>query len=429
MEALKVIGGRPLNGVIRISGAKNASLPLMAASLLTSEPLELDNVPDLKDINTMTSLLAAHGVKINWLPASDNSAPSSLKLTADKVHNFEANYELVRKMRASILVLGPMLARYGKARVSLPGGCSIGARPVDLHIQGLRALGANIDLDHGYIEASFANGRSLQGGHYIFPTVTVTGTENLLMAAVLARGQTVLENAAIEPEVTNLANCLLAMGAKIEGIGTHKLLIEGVEALSGAHQAVIPDRIEAGSYIIAAAMTRGNLTLQGQNLSSLLPNFLDTMKKAGLSITEQEDQLTAKAEGDLIGVDITTSPFPDYPTDLQAQATAMMTVAAGHSTITENIFENRFMHVPELLRMGADIKIEGNQLHIKGVSQLTGASVMASDLRASMALVLAALAAEGETVINRIYHLDRGYSNIDQKLGACGAIVTRLNAS
>ncbi len=425
MDSIFIQGGKPLRGEIRIGGAKNAALPLMAASLLTGETLALSNLPHLADISTMAKLLRKLGVQISM----DGDAPGGghagrvFELTAKELTHTTAPYDLVRKMRASVLVLGPLLARAGRARVSMPGGCAIGTRPVDMHLKALEQLGAKIELTEGYIEAGAENG--LTGAHIVFPMVTVGGTENLLMAACLARGETVLANAAREPEVADLAHCLVAMGAKIEGIGTDTLTIRGVEGLVGAAYAVVPDRIETGTYAVAAAISGGDLTLQGAR-AELSKAVIEFLTGAGVEVTETNDGIrVARANGPLRGVDLMTEPYPGFPTDMQAQAMALMAVAEGASMITETIFENRFMHVPELCRMGADINVHGASAIVRGVGRLSGAPVMATDLRASVSLVLAALAAEGETVISRVYHLDRGYERLEDKLRACGAHIER----
>ena len=432
MDRIVIRGGRPLKGEIQIGGAKNAALPLMAASLLTSEPLRLSNLPHLADISTMAKLLRKLGVEISMDgdgPGDVTGGPSGpdgrvFAITARELTHTAAPYDLVRKMRASVLVLGPLLARAGRARVSLPGGCAIGTRPVDLHLKALEQLGAEIELTEGYIEAKAENG--LTGAHIVFPMVTVGGTENLLMASSVARGKTVLANAAREPEVTDLAQCLVKMGARIEGIGTDTLTIQGVEGLSGADYAVVPDRIETGTYAFAAAVTGGELTLAGARLE-LCEAVIQVLTGAGVEVTPTNNGFrVARTNGRLRGVDMMTEPYPGFPTDMQAQAMTLMTVAEGASMITETIFENRFMHVPELSRMGADINVHGASAIVRGVKGLSGAQVMATDLRASVSLVLAGLAAEGETVINRVYHLDRGYERLEEKLTACGADIRRV---
>ncbi|PPR71123.1 MAG: UDP-N-acetylglucosamine 1-carboxyvinyltransferase [Alphaproteobacteria bacterium MarineAlpha3_Bin2] len=425
MDRILIRGGTPLRGTIPIGGAKNAALPLMAASLLTDETLTLSNLPHLADISTMSKLIRKLGVKVSMDGDADGGGHVGrvFGLTAKDTSNTTAPYDLVRKMRASVLVLGPMLARAGRARVSLPGGCAIGTRPVDLHLQALEQLGAEIELNEGYIEARAEKG--LVGGHVVFPMVTVGGTENLLMAASLAKGETVLSNAAREPEVADLAKCLVAMGATIDGIGSDTLTIQGVERLHGATHAVVPDRIETGTYAIAAAITGGELTLQGAR-ADLSEAVIKILTSAGVEIAETSDGLhIARTNGPLQGADMMTDPYPGFPTDMQAQIMALMSVARGASMITETIFENRFMHVPELCRMGADINVHGSSAIVRGVEGLSGAQVMATDLRASVSLVLAGLAAEGETVINRIYHLDRGYERLEDKLSTCGADIRR----
>ncbi len=421
MDQIFIQGGNPLRGEVAISGAKNAALPLMAASLLSPEPLTLCNLPWLADVWTMVQLLEQHGVQINT-PA-DNETGSMISLNAAEITNTVAPYDLVRRMRASALVLGPLVARFGEAKVSLPGGCAIGTRPVDLHIKGLEALGAEIELDSGYVSARAPKG--LVGGKFIFPFVSVGATENIMMAACLAKGETILMNAAREPEVADLANCLVAMGAKIDGIGSDTLIIEGANRLSAATHRVVGDRIEAGTYAMASAITGGELTLSGVSFD-LLETVSKVLLHAGL-LLEKTDKGTKVSldRGGLRGVDVMTEPFPGFPTDLQAQFMAMMSVANGAAMITETIFENRFMHVPELARMGANVNVHGASAMVRGVESLAGAEVMATDLRASSSLVLAALAANGETIIRRVYHLDRGYEQIQEKLAACGAIIER----
>lgn len=422
MDQMRIRGGKPLSGRIAISGAKNAALPLLTASFLTDEPLVLTGVPKLADIATMGTLLGQHGIEIN-LDGADGG-DQALVLRAKDISNTTAPYELVRKMRASILVLGPLLARAGRARVSLPGGCAIGTRPVDLHIAALEQMGAEIALADGYIDASAPQG--LKGAEIVFPTVTVTGTENIMMAAALAKGETVLVNAAREPEVGDLAACLIAMGAEIDGVGTDRLRIVGKDRLHGASHRVIADRIEAGSFLMAAAATGGHLELAGARMDCL-KSVCRLLGKAGVDIEETAEGLRVKSpKGRVRGVDVMTEPFPGFPTDLQAQFMALMSVAEGASMITETIFENRFMHVPELTRMGANITVHGSSAMVRGVERLKGAPVMATDLRASMSLVIAGLAAEGETVLSRIYHLDRGYERLEEKLGACGASIERV---
>ncbi len=427
MDKVRIRGGKRLAGTIPISGAKNAALPLMAASLLTEETLTLSNLPHLADISTLADLLMRLGVGLNMDgQASGGHGGRVLSLTAADVACTTAPYELVRRMRASVLVLGPLLARCGRGRVSLPGGCAIGNRPVDLHLTGLAQLGAEIELRDGYIDATAPRG--LKGAHVIFPSVSVGATENLMMAACAAEGETVLVNAAREPEVTDLARCLVAMGADITGIGTDTLRIKGAERLGGATYAVVPDRIETGTYAVAAAITGGEVVLAGGRLE-LIEALAKVLDAAGVEVTESEAGIkVARANGRLrlTGVDVTTEPFPGFPTDMQAQIMALMATADGASMITESIFENRFMHVQELCRMGADINVHGASAVVRGVPRLRGAQVMATDLRASVSLVLAGLAAEGETIVNRVYHLDRGYERLEEKLAACGAEIERI---
>ena len=428
MDRIRIRGGRPLNGTIPISGAKNAALPLMATTLLTDETLTLTNVPRLVDISTMATLLAQHGVDVgrNDHPADGNGFGDEMHLTAAAITNTTAPYDLVRRMRASVLVLGPLLARCGRARVSLPGGCAIGTRPVDLHIGGLRQMGATIDLVGGYIEAEARQG--LTGATNVFPIVSVGATENLLMAATLARGDTELINAAREPEVADLAYCLQAMGADIEGIGSDRLRIRGRDRLSGTRHTIVSDRIEAGTYAMAAAITGGRIELLNARLELILA-VAKILASAGVEFTETPTGVVvSRANGELTGVDVMTEPFPGFPTDLQAQMMAVMCAARGAAMITETIFENRFMHVPELMRMGANITVHRASALVRGVERLTGAPVMATDLRASVSLVLAGLVAEGTTELNRVYHLDRGYDRLEDKLVACGASVERIKA-
>jgi UDP-N-acetylglucosamine 1-carboxyvinyltransferase len=426
MDKIRIQGGRQLRGTIPISGAKNAALPLMAAALLTDETLTLSNLPHLADIASLATLLAQHGVAISMEGAAVNGGQSGrvLSLTARDITSTTAPYELVRKMRASVLVLGPLVARCGKARVSLPGGCAIGTRPVDLHIKGLVQLGAQIDLSEGYMEASAPGG--LTGARVVFPQVSVGATENLLMAATLAKGETQLVNAAREPEIGDLAACLVAMGAKISGVGSDTLTVIGVDRLHGAEHDIIPDRIETGTYAIAAAITRGDIELVNTSLD-LLPGVAQLLTDTGCGLTATGRGFRVTPPNHAItGVDVMTEPFPGFPTDLQAQVMALMSVASGAAMITETIFENRFMHVPELCRMGANINVHGASAMVRGVPSLTGAPVMATDLRASVSLVLAGLAAQGETVVQRIYHLDRGYEQLENKLAACGAEIERV---
>ena len=418
MDRIRIRGGRPLSGEIAIGGAKNAALPLMAAGLLTDERLVLSNVPKLADIQTMTDLLAQHGIAVE---AADNDG--RVLSLGGPITNTEAPYDIVRKMRASILVLGPVLARTGEARVSLPGGCAIGTRPVDLHLKGLEQMGAVILLEGGYIHASVA-GR-LRGADIMLPFASVGATENLLMAACLADGRTVLANAAREPEISDLTECLIAMGARITGSGTDRLVIEGVARLHGAEHAIIPDRIETGTYACAAAITGGKIFLRGARLDHL-GALARTLGEAGVIVTEEDGGISVNRLNGLHGADVMTEPYPGFPTDMQAQFMAVMAVAEGAAMVTETIFENRFMHVPELNRMGARINVHGASAIVRGVPKLSGAPVMATDLRASVSLVLAGLAASGETVVNRVYHLDRGYEALEQKLAACGAEIERM---
>jgi UDP-N-acetylglucosamine 1-carboxyvinyltransferase len=423
MDKLVMTGGTPLHGEVKIAGAKNAALPILCACLLTADTIELHNVPDLQDVRTMLKLLQQMGVTVDFPNPSDRS---HLHLNAATITSPEAPYELVKTMRASILVLGPLLARLGLATVSLPGGCAIGARPVDQHIKGLKAMGAGIQIRKGFIVAKIADGQPrLQGNAILTDMITVTGTENLLMAACLAEGMTVLENAAREPEVSDLAELLVKMGAKISGIGTDRLVIEGVTALHGASHAVIPDRIEAGTFLCAVAATGGEITIK-----SCRPDTLDAvlvkLNEAGLKMKKSKDWITASMTGRPKPVSFRTSEYPAFPTDMQAQFMALNAIASGNSRITETIFENRFMHVQELNRLGADISIEGNTAIVEGVDKLSGATVMATDLRASASLVIAGLAAQGETQVDRIYHLDRGYDRMEQKLTQIGANIRRM---
>ena len=418
MDRILIQGGQPLSGEIVIGGAKNAALPVMAAALLTDERLVLSNVPRLSDVQTMSLLLAQHGLVVE--PIGNDGRTLSL---GGAISNTEAPYDIVRKMRASFLVLGPLLARMGEARVSLPGGCAIGARPIDLHLKGLEQLGARIDLDGGYIDAR-VDGR-LRGATIVFPFVSVGATENLLMAASLAEGRTVLANAAREPEIGDLARCLNAMGACIDGVDTDRLIIDGVERLHGAVHAIIPDRIETGTYACAAAITGGEVRLANARLEHL-GAVVRTLRDAGVDIVEETDALLVRRLNGLHGADVMTEPYPGFPTDMQAQFMALMAVAEGAAMITETIFESRFMHVPELNRMGARINVHGESAIVRGVPSLSGAPVMATDLRASVSLVLAGLAAKGETMVNRVYHLDRGFEAVEQKLAACGARIERI---
>ncbi|MGE7370624.1 UDP-N-acetylglucosamine 1-carboxyvinyltransferase [Neorhizobium sp. NPDC001467] len=429
MDRIRVIGGNQLNGIIPISGAKNAALPLMIASLLTSDTLTLENVPHLADVEQLMRILGNHGVDLSVNGRREGQAETyarTIQFTCRTIVDTVAPYELVSKMRASFWVIGPLLAREGKARVSLPGGCAIGTRPVDLFLESLQALGATIEIDGGYVEVTAPQG-GLVGAHYTFPKVSVGATHVMLMAATLAKGTTVIENAAREPEVVDLAACLTAMGAKIEGAGTKTITIEGVDSLHGARHRVLPDRIETGTYAMAVAMTGGDVTLEGTN-GALLENALDALRQAGATITETETGLRVVRNGNGIQpVDVVTEPFPGFPTDLQAQFMALMTRSSGVAHITETIFENRFMHVQELARLGAKISLSGQMARIEGVSKLKGAPVMATDLRASVSLVIAGLAAEGETMVNRVYHLDRGFERLEEKLTRCGAVVERVS--
>ena len=428
MESIRIRGGKPLKGVIPIGGAKNAALPLMVAALLSDRTLTLGNLPHVGDIASLANLLRQHGVTLTLEGNGEGGHMGrTLSLNAETITNTTAPYDLVRKMRASVLVLGPLLARAGEARVSLPGGCAIGNRPIDLHLTALEQLGAEITLEDGYIVATAPRG--LKGAEIQFPTVSVGATENLLMAACLAEGDTVLANAAREPEVGDLARCLIAMGARIEGVGGDTLRITGVPRLNGAVYTVIGDRIEAGTYAMAAAITDGELRLEGIDME-IMGAVAQTLTEAGvaLEVVDGGALRVRRAGGRIRGVDVMTQPYPGFPTDLQAQFMALMTCAEGAAMVTESIFENRFMHVPELTRMGADINVHGASAMIRGVTRLIGAPVMATDLRASVSLVLAGLAAEGETVISRVYHLDRGYERIEEKLASCGADIERCKA-
>ncbi len=428
MDRIRIVGGNELNGVIPISGAKNAALPLMIASLLTDDTLTLDNVPHLADVEQLIRILGNHGVdySVNGRrERQDVGYSRTIHFTARTIVDTTAPYELVSKMRASFWVIGPLLARTGEARVSLPGGCAIGTRPVDLFIEGLNALGAEIEIENGYVHASAKKG--LKGARYRFPKVSVGATHVMLMAASLADGETVIENAAMEPEVVNLADCLSAMGARISGAGTPTIKIQGVTSLSGARHSIVSDRIETGTYAMAVAMTGGDVTLEGAD-ASLLKTPLEILSKTGAEITCGEKQIRVRRNGGSIQpVDVATAPFPGFPTDLQAQFMALMTMAQGESHVTETIFENRFMHVQELARLGANISLSGQTALIKGVKSLAGAPVMATDLRASVSLVIAALAAQGETIINRVYHLDRGFERLEDKLARCGAEIERIS--
>ncbi len=418
MDRIRIRGGRPLSGEILIGGAKNAALPLMAAGLLTEERLVLSNVPLLADIDTMSSLIAQHGPAVE--PA--NLLPRALSI-GGPITNTEAPYDIVRKMRASVLVLGPLLARCREARVSLPGGCAIGTRPVDLHLKGLEQMGAIIDLDGGYINATCPGG--LRGATIVLPFASVGATENLLMAASLADGVTTIANAAREPEIGDLAACLVAMGARIEGVGTGTLTIEGVARLHAAHHPIIPDRIETGTYACAAAITGGSVLLRGADIGHLAA-VAQVLADAGVDLSPEPGGVRVTRRNGLHGADAMTEPYPGFPTDMQAQFLVLMSVAEGAAMVTETIFENRFMHVSELTRMGARINVHGASAIVRGVPALSGAPVMATDLRASASLVIAGLAATGTTVVNRVYHLDRGYEALEQKLAACGADVERV---
>lgn len=428
MDRIRIVGGAELNGTIPISGAKNAALPLMIASLLTSERLTLKNMPHLADVNLLARILRNHGVDhlVDGKRAGQQEqAGETFHLTARDIVDTTAPYEMVSRMRASFWVLGPLLARMGKARVSMPGGCAIGTRPVDLHLTGLKALGADIDIDGGYVVAR-TNGR-LSGGRVVFPKVSVGATHNVLMAAALAKGETVIENAAREPEIGDVARCLVKMGAQIEGIGTSTLYIQGRDALEGAVHTVLPDRIETGTYVLAVATAGGDVELVGTD-ADLLPTAIEDFARTGAEVTRTPRGIRVRRNGGgLEPLSIETRPFPGFPTDLQAQMMALMTTAKGTSVIRETIFENRFMHVQELVRLGADISLHGDTATIKGVNRLQGAQVMATDLRASVSLVIAGLVADGETTINRVYHLDRGFERLERKLSACGAQIERLS--
>src|SRR5215208_4428402 len=428
MDRIRIVGGRPLNGSIPISGAKNATLPLMIASMLTDQTLILDNVPRLADVNLLQRILSNHGVDMmvpGKRPGQSQQNGHTIHIVASRIVDTTAPYDLVSKMRASFWVIAPILARMGEAKVSLPGGCAIGTRPVDLLIMALEKLGAQIDIDSGYVIARAKNG--LKGGEIKFPKVTVSGTHIALMAAVLAHGTTVIDNAAQEPEIGDVADCLNKMGARVSGIGTSRLIVEGVTRLGGARHRVLPDRIETGTYAMAVAMTGGDVLLEGAR-PELLQSALDVLKQTGAEITAGNAGIrVARNGGGIRPVEVTTEPFPGFPTDLQAQLMGLMTRAKGTSRITETIFENRFMHVQELARLGARITLDGQNATIDGVERLRGAPVMATDLRASVSLVIAALAAEGETMVNRVYHLDRGFERLEDKLNACGATVERIS--
>lgn len=418
MQKLAIQGGTSLRGDVRISGAKNAALPIMCASLLSADTLHLSNMPDLHDVVTMRKLLAQMGVNIVV-------REGELSLHGAQIDKLEAPYDMVKTMRASVLVLGPLIARFGEARVSLPGGCAIGSRPVDQHIKGLQAMGAIISIEHGYIHAQVPQGGKLKGARIFFDIVSVTGTENLMMAATLAKGITVLENAAREPEVVDLAHCLIAMGAKIMGAGSDTITITGVEKLHGASHRIMPDRIESGTFLVAAAATRGNIVLHDTR-ADILDTILEKLIEAGAHIRVGKDEIALTMQGTPKSVNLRTAPYPAFPTDMQAQFMTLNTIAEGSAMMVETIFENRFMHVQELRRLGAQIDIEGNTALVRGTSKLEGATVMATDLRASASLVIAGLVAEGETIIDRIYHLDRGYERIEAKLSQLGANIRRI---
>jgi UDP-N-acetylglucosamine 1-carboxyvinyltransferase len=415
MQKLAIQGGNPLRGEVRISGAKNAALPIMCASLLTADALQLSNVPDMHDVATMRKLLQQMGV-------TADVAVGEMTLCGAQVDKLEAPYDMVKTMRAAVLVLGPLVARFGEARVSLPGGCAIGSRPVDLHIKGLQAMGATISIEHGYIHAQ---AKRLKGARIFFDIVSVTGTENLMMAAVLADGVTILENAAREPEVVDLAICLIAMGAKIEGVGSDTIVITGVDRLHGTAHRIMPDRIESGTFLVAAAATGGSITLRDTR-ADMMETVLEKLVEAGALIRSDSNSIHLEMSGRPKSVNLRTSPYPAFPTDMQAQFMALNAVADGSAMVVETIFENRFMHVQELRRLGAQIDVEGNTALVRGVDHLEGATVMATDLRASACLVIAGLVAQGETVIDRIYHLDRGYEHIEAKLAQLGANIRRL---
>ena len=416
MEKLLINGGNPLEGEVRISGAKNSVLPILAASLLCEDNLVIGNVPHLQDVTTTISLLTEMGANLSI------DERMNVSVNAASVKNFYAPYEMVKTMRASILVLGPLLAHFGEAKVSLPGGCAIGSRPVNLHIDGLKAMGASIKVEDGYI---FAKAKKLKGARISLPIATVTGTENLMMAAALATGKTIIKNAAKEPEIIDLANCLRLMGANIKGDGTPEIIVEGVKELKGCNYDVLPDRIETATFLVAAAITKGKLTLT-HTRPDTIKIIIDKLKKAGADIAIKNDIINIEVKSQLNSVNITTNPYPDFPTDMQAQFIALNSIAKGKSMVTESVFENRFMHVQELVRMGANIDVNGNIATIQGVKSLKGAPVMATDLRASASLILAGLVAEGDTVVDRIYHIDRGYECIEEKLTKLGANIKRL---
>ena len=416
MDKLRILGGKPLQGNVRISGAKNSALPAMAASLLTDQELVLQNIPLVNDIYTTRRLLRELGAQVEFEP------DHVVRMRVPRIESVEAPYDLVKTMRASVLVLGPLLARTGRARVSMPGGCAIGARPINLHLKGFEKLGAVVKMEHGYVEASCER---LTGAHISFDKITVTGTENLMMAASLAEGQTILENAAMEPEVVDVADLLIKMGARIEGAGTPTITIDGVAKLNGATHRIIPDRIEAGTFLIAGAVTEGELTLT--NVDPLhMSSLIEKLRENGVAIDAEKDTITVYGPHDLVPSDVTTHEYPGFATDMQAQYMALATQANGITLINENIFENRFMHASELMRMGANIRLDGSRAIVAGKTRLTGASVIASDLRASASLVVAALVAEGYTIIDRVYHLDRGYEKLEDKLRSVGAQIERL---
>ena len=416
MEKLLITGGKPLIGEVKISGAKNSVLPILAASLLSDEEVTIGNVPHLQDVTTTISLLTEMGATLSI------DEKMKVSINASSVKNFYAPYEMVKTMRASILVLGPLLAHFGEAKVSLPGGCAIGSRPVNLHINGLKEMGANIKVEDGYI---IAKTKKLKGAKINFPIATVTGTENIMMAAVLASGKTIIKNSAKEPEIIDLANCLRLMGARIEGDGTSTIVIEGVNELAGCNYDVLPDRIETATFLVAAAITKGKLTLT-HTRPDTIKVIINKLKKAGANISIKNDIINIEVKSKLDAINIITNPYPDFPTDMQAQFIALNSISKGKSKVVESVFENRFMHVQELVRMGADIDINGNTAIIKGVKDLTGAPVMATDLRASASLILAGLVAKGETIVDRIYHIDRGYECIEEKLTKIGANIKRL---
>lgn len=425
MERLYIRGRQKLSGKVHMSGAKNAVLPLMAASLLSDQPLTLHNVPQLSDMSTMTQLLENLGCSVTNFDFEEYGF--STRMQANKINNFTAKYDIVKLMRASILILGPMLTRFGKCSVSMPGGCSIGVRPIDLHLKGLTALGADITLENGYVHAVAKHG--LKGNNFVFPIVTVTGTENVLMAAVLAKGTSVLMNVACEPEIVDLANCLNKMGAKIVGHGTPTIIVEGVQSLHAAEHTVIADRIEAGSYAMAAGITNSKLELVGSDLISTLSDPIAKLVELGMDCEVTESGLIVSGSNEIKPLAIETKVYPGFPTDLQAQIMALLCTANGQSVITESIWENRFMHVPELCRMGADISVCGSTAVIKNVDKLSGTHVMATDLRASFSLIIAALAAYGDTIISGLHHLDRGYASVEKKLRSCGVQIERISSN